>query len=129
MVHANVKASPKVDEDRQYWLRYKINSGEPGSFQIAIETWQAPVKQVQEVLSKAQPVWIELGQMIVIALVVIAILLFLRSLVSKHDVKEVVPEAWAIALAADPCTGSANPRDLPHRRACSVPRAPAAPGW
>gem|GEM_PF-6853304 len=32
---------PKVDEDRQYWLRYKINSGEPGSFQIAIETCSA----------------------------------------------------------------------------------------
>ena len=29
---------PKVDEDRQYQLRYKINSGEPGTFQIAIET-------------------------------------------------------------------------------------------
>ena len=101
------KAMPKITvKSAAVWIDFSIESQissireivkstlDITTDQIAIETWQAPVKQVQEVLSKAQPVWIELGQMIVIALVVIAILLFLRSLVSKHDVKEVVPEAY-----------------------------------
>ena len=104
------KAMPKITvKSAAVWIDFSIESQinsikeiakstlDITTDQITVETWQAPVKQVQEVLSKAQPVWIELGQMIVIALVVIAILLFLRSLVSKPDapdMKEVAPEAY-----------------------------------
>ena len=58
---------------------------------ISVRPFQAEVRETfQEIMKQAEPVWIELGKMIVIALVVMAILLFLYSVLFKPSAPEVV---------------------------------------
>jgi len=66
---------------------------------IAIESMSLPVKAV-EVLKEAKPIWFRLIEMGIIALTVIAILLFLRSMIRRKEEVVEAPEISGLDIPA-----------------------------